>query len=788
MISFWEKLVVRSYEFWCTRRGLLIFIVLALSALIGISCFKINLSSDVKAMLPDGKDGLIEDFELLSCAPMSKNVLIALESSTPAADELSQTADKIISEVSGEYFTKVIAGISQQQKLNLFNWYFDHLGALATVDDLNEINDKLQPENLDIAMQDNLKSLLSPESIFLKDIIRKDPIGLRELLASKFKCINLVGSINPNSDYFMKADNKHLLIIADTVVSISDYKGSREMLEFLDTKLESIIPDNISYKVVCGHRYTVANSETIQQDLRKVLVLSSVGLLVVFFCFLRHWSALLVYFVPLFSMLAGLVACSMVFKSVSAITLGFGAVLLGISADFGLHLFYGMQNMEKQAQDKLRELVKPLTFCALTTTSVFVVLLFSAMQIQRQLAVFSIAGILTAYLVSLLVLPHLVPKRQVVSMLPLSLAKGGKATAIIWVAVLVICMFPAFKVGFDGNIRNIGMRPDSVVNDETSLREEWGGVRDRAMCFIFGDDTEQALEGNDQFYSVFSSSVSYDDYLNIAPLLPSLKQQDNNIMLWQDFWQTNIGLEQLGQSIFQSGEKYGFGKATFTPFLEMLKQQPQSFTVSDLENIGILDMVEPFIAKTSDGRTAVISMLPDDDKVLNSVITTMPTAKIISNRQVGDKLSRTTSKDFIRFFSISLIVILLLIVVLFFHKAMIFCAVLPVVSGLLVMFGIMGGIGMDYNIFNVVASILVIGLSVDYGIFAVFGSVTDLKMENVYAVLVSGLTTLVGFGSLLVANHPSMFSIGLTVSSGILPALLCAVTLVPYAVSMLVKR
>ena len=47
------------------------------------------------------------------------------------------------------------------------------------------------------------------------------------------------------------------------------------------------------------------------------------------------------------------------------------------------------------------------------------------------------------------------------------------------------------------------------------------------------------------------------------------------------------------------------------------------------------------------------------------------------------------------------------------------------------------------------------------------------------AILVSALTSLAGFGSLLFANHPALFDMGLSVFSGLLVAMPCALLLVP---------
>ena len=788
MADIFEKLVVRCYCYWNRHKLLLISLLVPVIAAAGYFCSRIELSNDVKSMLPDGKDGLIEDFDLLSYAPMSKNVLISLESSQPDVARLTSIADSLSVELRNEYFSEVVAGISQEDKIKLFNWYFDHVSSLSNSYDLAAIREKLQPSALESCMQDNLRLLHSPDSLFMKNMVRKDPLGLRGVIAGKFQNVNAVGSINPESDYFLKPDNKQLLIIADTTVSISDYKRSRDMLEFLNGKLAETVPDDIKFRVICGHRYTVANSETIQSDLKKVLIISSTGLLAVFIIFLRHWTALLIYLVPLLSMVSGLLMCSIIFDKVSAITLGFGAVLLGISADFGLHLFYGMQNKDREPEEKLRALVKPLVYCALTTASVFVVLLFSSMPTQRQLAVFSITGITTALFLALFVLPHIIPGRQVVFMKPLPVLKPGMKTALLWVIVLAICIIPAFKVGFDGDIRNISMRPDDIVEDESYIRANWGGVRDRAMFFVFGSDIEQALSQNDTLYKEYISNKTQGEILNISPVLPSVRTQQSNILQWQELWNSLGGVSSVKKTIDQCAAKYGFGESAFDPFYEMLDNDHQTFALEDLEKLGISKMVLPFVAKIGPDKTAVISMFPDDDNELSAAKNILSDSKIISNQNIGNKLSQATSRDFIRFFCISVGVILLLIVILFGNKAMIFPACLPVIFGLVIMFGIMGITGINYNIFNVVASILVIGLAVDYGIFVVFGSIRDVSLETGYAVTVSGITTLIGFGSLIFAKHPSMFSIGITVSSGIVPALLCSITLVPYVVKKLITQ
>jgi len=125
------------------------------------------------------------------------------------------------------------------------------------------------------------------------------------------------------------------------------------------------------------------------------------------------------------------------------------------------------------------------------------------------------------------------------------------------------------------------------------------------------------------------------------------------------------------------------------------------------------------------------------------------------------------------------VAVVLLLLLLFRRMREVLLALLPVLTGLLVMFGGMGWLGLEMNLFNVVASILIIGLGVDYGIFMVCHGQREEDLASSRAILISGLTTLVGFGALVLAKHPALHSIGLTVLLGISAAVPTAILVIP---------
>jgi predicted RND superfamily exporter protein len=142
-------------------------------------------------------------------------------------------------------------------------------------------------------------------------------------------------------------------------------------------------------------------------------------------------------------------------------------------------------------------------------------------------------------------------------------------------------------------------------------------------------------------------------------------------------------------------------------------------------------------------------------------------------------ISKALGNDFIRFILMASLGVIILLILIFRKPKKIVSALVPVVTGLFFMAGVMGFFGMRFNLFNIVASILVIGLGVDYGIFMVCRLTEGYNHFTERAVLVSGLTTLAAFGALVLARHPALHSIGITVLFGIGAAIPSALFVVP---------
>lgn len=117
-------------------------------------------------------------------------------------------------------------------------------------------------------------------------------------------------------------------------------------------------------------------------------------------------------------------------------------------------------------------------------------------------------------------------------------------------------------------------------------------------------------------------------------------------------------------------------------------------------------------------------------------------------------------------------------------------AFLPVILGSCWTLGIMGYLDIPFNPVNIMALTLVIGIGVTNGIhilnrYAEEAQPTILARSTGKAVLVSALTTMAGFGSLMVAQHQGIASLGKVMLIGTAMCLLASLALMPAVLDLL---
>ncbi len=117
-------------------------------------------------------------------------------------------------------------------------------------------------------------------------------------------------------------------------------------------------------------------------------------------------------------------------------------------------------------------------------------------------------------------------------------------------------------------------------------------------------------------------------------------------------------------------------------------------------------------------------------------------------------------------------------------------AAMPVMLGALWMAGSMFVFDMSYNLANIIGLPLVIGVGIDNGVHLIhrYREEHDIEAATVRtggAVVLSSLTTMVGFGSLGLATHRGYSSLGAILFLGVGACLTAAIVVLPAVLSFM---
>lgn len=137
--------------------------------------------------------------------------------------------------------------------------------------------------------------------------------------------------------------------------------------------------------------------------------------------------------------------------------------------------------------------------------------------------------------------------------------------------------------------------------------------------------------------------------------------------------------------------------------------------------------------------------------------------------------------------------IVLLVLIHFRSLWSVILALIPVAIGSVWLGGLMGVLDVPLNPANIMTLPLVIGIGVTNGIhilnrFAEEQTPSILAKSTGKAVFVSGLTTIAGFGSLVIAKHQGIQSLGAVMAVGVTTCMVAALTFVPALLNLTSRK
>ncbi|MCK4389440.1 MAG: MMPL family transporter [Desulfobacterales bacterium] len=767
----------------------------------------VSFDSNIELMLP-GNDEVHRSIRFLRESHFSDKVVLSFElaSSEHTTRDLILAVDRLAESLKPPMVTDVVSGVAGNNMVEGMLSFLKYTPQLLDEQALSLIKQQITPAGVKESLRRNYRQLLIPASTFMMPFIRSDPLGVKSgVLGSLQKLSSSLGyDVRIEEGHFVSRDGKHAMLILETPVVLTDGFGSRRLISYLRKKLEGL-PPFISGDIIAGHLHTISNEDVMKRDIRLTLTIASVAFLCLFVFVFRDIKAVMVFLLPLLSVLVSINLSSLMLKELSYFIIGMGGVIAGIAVDYAIHVYMAVRARGGRA-DAVKDVAKPVVIGALTTISVFAAFFFSSVQGYHQLAFFSILSIVLCLAGALFILPHFLGcgaydrfpgmiqgsrlkaqgsrlKAESRNLLGFSFQLSTQMPDTIrvacWGMVMVTAVILSCRVTFNSDISQLDGSEPEIIQAEQKFHLVWGGEDKPAVFVVPGKTLEEALLQNERIYREATAEVGEDNFSSFAVIWPSKQTRNSNAMRWKAFWKQ--GKEaKLKKLLREHGPAYHFSEDAFSPFFEHL--YAGTVVQGEPEGLSFFETLkERFVLKKQNGYQ-VLSFFPDEDQyvtALTAVSSGYPGTFLVSRKTLSRALSQSVSSEIVLLSGIAALFIPAMTCLLLKDIRLAALALVPVVTGIMVVLGMMSVLALSVNAPSVIAAMVVVGLCIDYGIFMVYTCRYDLRTGTRMAVTLSALTTLIGAGVLLFAKHPVLFSIGITLVTGVSVGYVASLIVVP---------
>ncbi|MGB3223345.1 MAG: hypothetical protein WBB23_11140 [Desulforhopalus sp.] len=759
--------------------------VLAVFVLGLLSCLRLTINDNALDLLPGeavrGDIRQLQDMGLVDRLFITLTVSDRLWKDPAVGARILQESAVLLGKQLEEskQFSFVLARLPKGYEIGLFTTLLPTLPLLFDSKDLYALETKTSIEGITAGLQKSFALLNSPAGIALKKHVQLDPLGLVPQVSEKLNYLRSEFSMTIDDGFFMSRDGRSCMIVAESIHSLTDPNSAFTVQKAVDDAYVSSLGGGIEARIIGSLPHTLANNKIIRRDLRLLLPAATILLaLLLGFC-LRNIRALVVLGIPFMAAPAAIGLTGFVYGDLSALALGFGIVLLGIAVDFSIHLYLTLTKENGNRRELLNLLRKPLLYATLTTSAVFMVLLFSQVVSHRQMATLALFGVLLAVLFAWLVIPTITRFRQKqspvsalnVNIDPASL-KHPQLLVGLWVLLLVAGLFTWPRLQYNGDLRVLDVPDRQVVADDKHFSDTWGQNGEQAFIVARGKSLSEVLNRNSLVYR-FLKNNSISEFQSFAPILPGPDIQADNLAGWDTFWKERR--PEFDTQFMVKAVELGFTEKAFEPFFAWLDDTPEQLSPEKF----LADPLQPLfrsmlkIPNSAQGGTkeflAMTTVTAGDETlpVLLQLDSETEGVSVLANKKWRSEVERLLRRDILTLSLAAGAAIVLLVGIQFRNFRAVIAVLAPVLSALSAMSVFCYVTNGELNMMHLIMGIMVIGLSVDYGIFIVCAKRSNHLTTSSMAVSICAASSLIGFGVLAFADHPALHALGITVLVGI---------------------
>lgn len=714
---------------------------------------------------------------------------------------------------------------------NLFGFSDKLIAVVESEDGLDDI--------VALEFMDSFSNLLQRSSL-IKGVEYKLPKfsfnGEARRIADKFDIHNV---------FYSAPDGNSFLMFISPVGSSGEIDFSRRLMKevrAIERQSRSNMRVNVSALSVNyagGYIIALEESRNMEKNVKSAIFTSFLCVLLLFFFVFRRFEIIVCVSASLaMAILWTLMTAYFTVGSLNIITVAFAAILAGLGIDFGIHISNRFlferahgKNVCQAIQVAILTTGKGIFFSCATTSLAFYSLVFTDFKGAAEFGFLIGTGVILCMLAMLFVLPSFliwagrirdkypppIFKFSNLNFLAAFVEKHGRGMAFFIVLIFTISSFYIFSghdlPEFDNSLDNMSFKDNQGIKVQKEILRQFGNYIEPIVVLAKNKDPDQMMRSLKDVMPLSQDLVRNDiltKFESIFKYLPPTEKRDVLLERLGRVKNPEKAIDYLLRRFKEDEskrEEYAFLLRERDEILQFLRNDfsLESLTYGQLKSLLPEHLFNKFFVedRKTDNYYGVSYLYPkarivkkdEVRKIADYLNIDAIKLKMTGMGLLVGRLEYLIQREFkfiILFINIALMLVLF---VIYKRISLVFVSMIPLVMGLTATVILMITFGIKFNYINIIGFPLIIGMGIDDSIHMIYRYFENNEKnigatieQTGRAVLLTSLTTMCGFGSLIFTAHSGLMSLGIITVTGIGFCLIASLFVLPGLLMLLKGR
>lgn len=752
------RFLLRTYDYFAAHRKLCWALLLVVLCTTLFSLLRLSFREDIADFLPRDRN-----YQLSVSVYQRLNAADRIFFLFQLRDTTARDPQRIVEAI--EYFTESadsagweVSSLLDFEKIEeVRDFVYENAPLLLSESDYERMEQKMYPDSVRATIERDKTLLLFPVGGFMSQSVAQDPLDLFSPLFSRLFASMPTTQYEMHEGYVFSPDDKFALAVMHSPFGASETNRNTEFLQKIRhtiSHLETEFPD-VQIHLTGVPVVSVDNAQQIKKDGVLALTIAALLILPLLFYMLRRLRYLLLILLSLaFGWLIALAAMAWGRGEVSLIVLGIASVISGIAVNYPLH-FLSHLAYKGSPRAVLADIVEPLVIGNVTTVGAFAALIPLDSTALCDLGLFAAFMLVGTILFVVFFLPHFVGKHLVNGKVQATndgeeyIPKYPRNKFLIGALLTVTLVLGYFSLSteFDTDVRNINY----LTNEQKELLTELASLK------------QESTDSVQVYYTITDSTLNAaleraaTDFPDI--LIAGIWTQEERLERWNKFVERHRDVWE--ETLPRVWEQEGFLPCGFEAYRPSKKQLSLS-DFAPLREIGVGNRIV-------DSTVVVIrkEAFAEAESLVAQFNTKNPEHYFAFNVQsMNSAVARSLADNFNYIGFVCGAIVFLFLWISFRKLRYALIAFLPMLVSWLWILGTMHLLGMRFNLVNIILATFIFGQGDDYSIFITEGLIYEYtyhrRMLAHYkrSIFFSAAIMFIGMGSLIVASHPALRSLG----------------------------